>query len=107
MIRIVGGADDDPGVTAHGGGERGYRGRRQRPRKENVAACGIDSGSECGLEHIPRPARVLADENLESGSVVRQGGNERLAQIEGDIDGHGKLVGKAADAVCSEVPTSH
>ena len=78
---------------------------RQRPGEQDVDARRDEAGLERGLEHVPREARVLADQH--AAPVGRQHARGRAREAQRELDGHRMLSDPTAHPVRAEVPHAH
>jgi hypothetical protein len=101
---IVRGADHDPGIGAHAGGDEGDGRRRQRADQHDVGAGGDDARLERTLEHVAGQAGVLADHHPAALVALAEVLGHRATERQRHLGSHGVLVRDTADAVRAEQP---
>ena len=105
LVGVVRGGDHDAEVAAHGAGQHGDGGRRDRAEEQHVHADRGEARLEGGFDHVAGEPRILADHDpvaVIAPLLEHEAGG--LPDLEGEIR-RDDAVRAAANAVCSEVFT--
>ncbi len=105
-VWVVAGADHDAGVGPHADREVSHGGGGDGSAEQNPASHRANARGDRGLDHVPGEAGVLADDDPGRVPLAPAGHvGDGPPEGEGQLRGHGVLVGHAPDAVgAKELP---
>ncbi len=98
----MGSRDNHPGISAHGGGDKGNTRGRQGAENLDIDPHGADPGGKGVFDHVARKPGVLADNDLVALGLAFDDKGNRPADLHGDFRGHGIDIGDSAYAVGSK-----